>query len=207
MLGCVQVMWCGCTAKCQMKCSPSSPLVFSCVYLYMSAVSQFIFVFLSICLPHCLPPLNCLFRQPLSLSQFHCLYLCLSPSVDLCLTIPTGICNAKSKQTMVSWLWQMYRTIKDKKGFFSTEIFPSAKPRNNTGSLLLNYSTVLNLILIPSHALNIALMTMYPCILSYIIAFSALWFSTIIPRLRSDQGLVWCTLILRNRTYVKSFLI
>lgn len=59
--------------------------------------------------------------------------------------------------------------------FLPSEIFPSAKPQNNTGIFLfLNYSTVLNLTLIASHALNLALLTMHACILLYIIAFSAL---------------------------------
>lgn len=149
-------------------------------------------VSLSRCLPYLLPLLSLSLACPVSLS----LSLSLSPSVDLCLTIPAEICNAKSKQAMVSWLWWIYRTIKNKKSPFSLpEIFPSAKPLNNTGIFLFwNYSSVLNLTLIPSHALNIALLAMHACILLYKIVRSALWFLWFYTK--SDQGLEWCTLVL-----------
>lgn len=74
-------------------------LRFSCVYLSVSVVSQFIF--LGICVPHCLPPPE--LSLSLSLCQFHCLYLWLSAAVDLSLS-GSRICNAKLKQDTVSWL-------------------------------------------------------------------------------------------------------
>lgn len=54
---------------------------------------------------------------------------------------------------------------KTKRAFFPLpDIFPSEKPQNNTGIFLfLNYSTVLNLILIPSCALDIALLALHAC--------------------------------------------
>ncbi len=139
---------------------------------------------LSICLPHCPPPQVSLASASLSLR------ISLSVSISICL--PPLICvspyqlESTVQNQNKPWLVGFGRcTVR--LGVSHWEIFPSAKPQNNTGIFLfLNYSTVLNLILILSHALYITFLARHACILSYIIAFSALWFSSIILRLRSD---------------------
>lgn len=147
---------------------------FSLAFISVSGVSVYLclFALLSTPLSSCL----CLPLLSLSLA---------SPSLPVLLSLSHLICVSpyQLKSAMQNqnkpWLVGFGRCtvrLKTERAFFSLpEIFPSAKPQNNTGIFLfLNYSTVLNLI--PSHALNIALLAMHACILSYKIVFSALWF-------------------------------
>lgn len=184
MHGWEQVMWFGCTVMSDEAISLNAHLhhflprsrILLLLVLY---VCRIIFVSLSICRPHCLPQSAVsLCSSPLSPS--FAVFICLPPLICVSLYQLESDMRDQNKPWLVGFGRCTVR-LKTKTAFFSPpEIFPSAKPQNNTGIFLfLNYSTVLNLIPIPSHALGIALLTMHACILSYVIAFSALWFSSI----------------------------
>lgn len=167
-------------------------LLCSCVVLLLLLrVCRIIFISLSVCRPHCLPQSAVSFcSSPLSPSFTVCISICLPPLI--CVS-PYQL-ESDTRDQNKPWLVGFGRCAVRLKTKTAPppEIFPSVKPRNNTGIfLLLNYSTVLNLIPIPSHAPSIALLTMHACILLYIIAFSALWFSSIPLRRRSCQGFRW----------------
>lgn len=85
---------------------------------------------------------------------------------------------------------------KTKRAFFPLpDIFPSAQPQNNTGIFLfLNYSTVLNLILIPSCALDIALLAAHVCFVLKKIVLCLLVFQLLcsdLDMIRAQSGVLW----------------
>lgn len=86
--------------------------------------------------------------------------------------------------------------LKNKKSFLPLpDIFPSEKPQNNRGIFLfLNYSTVLNLILIPSCTLDIALLAVHVCFVikkncSLPSGFSVL--CSDLDMIRAQSGVLW----------------
>lgn len=111
---------------------------------------------------------------------------------------PTQLQSAMQNQNK-PWLVGFGRCnirLKNKKSFLPLpDIFPSEKPQNNRGIFLfLNYSTVLNLILIPSCALDIALLAVHVCFVikknsSLPSGFSVL--CSYLDMIRAQSGVLW----------------